>query len=289
LMPVRGNHFALVRDRGVLVRVDGDARGALASVPRQGLVIGRSSRAELSIRDESISRLHARIGFAYGAFVIEDLGSRNGTFVAGRPVSSCALQDGDLVQIGPHATFRFCLMDTAQESAIRQLYDSSVLDALTGAFNRRHFDQRLLSELAFARRHGTDVCLALFDIDHFKQINDQHGHSAGDSVLGWIAGVFREQVRAEDLVARYGGEEFVVLLRDSTLEGVHIVAERIRRRVEAEPLELPGGVRLTVTLSAGCSNLKAIEPHGGRGLLDLADHRLYLAKRLGRNRVVASD
>jgi two-component system cell cycle response regulator len=276
---------SMVRDRAVLLRVDADGAGQLESLSAGNTVLGRSSRAEVTVADERISRFHARITSVAGLYTVMDLRSKNGTFVNGRRVEASPLADGDLLQLGSRASFRFALMDLAHESALRQLWDSSVSDPLTGAFNRRHFNHRLASELAFARRHETELAMTLFDIDHFKRINDTYGHTTGDMVLRKVADVCRKELRAEDFFARYGGEEFVVLLRQEGLEEAKIVADRIRRRVAEAPIAVDGK-NLKVTISVGCASLRALNGAGSNALVEAADRCLYAAKESGRNRVV---
>jgi diguanylate cyclase (GGDEF)-like protein len=280
---------ALVRDRGVFVRLDGDASGEVLSLSRESVVIGRSARAQIHISEPSVSREHARVVYEYGTYFIEDGGSQNGTFVAGRRVTRSELRDGDLIQLGQRATYRFGLMDETQEKVMRRLYESSMKDALTGADNRRLFDARLLAEVAFAQRHQEALAVVLLDIDFFKNVNDRYGHPGGDEVLKSVANVIRDQLRTEDVFARYGGEEFGILLRDVTLAGAGLVAERVRDRISKTVIPI-SGVNVAVTVSCGCASLSCLGA-GGRSpeLIELADRRLYLAKRTGRNRVVAHD
>jgi two-component system cell cycle response regulator len=286
--PAVSNPQELVRDRGVLVRLDGEASGEVLSLPRDALLIGRSTRAHVLITDPSVSREHARIVYQYGAFYVEDSGSQNGTLLAGRPVTRAELRDGDLLQFGQRATFRFGLMDQTQERVMQRLYDSSMRDPLTGADNRRHLDARLITEIAFAKRHSRPLSVALLDIDFFKKINDRHGHQAGDEVLKAVAAMVRGQLRTEDALARYGGEEFAVVLRDTALAEATHVAERIRERIARTAIEFPGGTA-AVTISAGCSSLACCTGASTDELVGIADRRLYDAKRTGRNRVVSKD
>jgi diguanylate cyclase (GGDEF)-like protein len=169
---------------------------------------------------------------------------------------------------------------------LRQLYDASVTDALTGAHNREHFDTQLRSELSYARRHGTDVSLVIFDADHFKKVNDTYGHQVGDAVLVQIANVVRGTVRSEDVFARYGGEEFALVLRGIDVAGAGIVAERLRERIANLKIPTDRGP-IAVTVSAGCASLSTTEEKTPEGMIALADRRLYAAKHAGRNRVVA--
>src|SRR6185295_5522853 len=126
-----GNPHELVRDRGVLVRLDGDASGEVISLPREPVIVGRSSRAHVHIAEPSVSREHARIVYEYGAYYVVDGGSQNGTSVAGRRVLRAELRDGDLVQFGQRSTYRFSLMDQTQEQVRRRLYEASTRDPLT--------------------------------------------------------------------------------------------------------------------------------------------------------------
>jgi two-component system cell cycle response regulator len=286
--PTQANPRDLVRDRGVLVRLDGEASGEVLSLPRDGVVIGRSVKAHVLVADPSVSREHARIVYQYGAYYVEDAGSQNGTLLAGRRVSRAELRDGDLLQFGQRATFRFGLMDQTQERVMQRLYDSSMRDPLTGADNRRHLDARLSAEVAFAKRHSRPLSVVLIDIDFFKKVNDGHGHLGGDEVLRCVAATIRGQLRTEDALARYGGEEFAVVLRDTALAEATHVAERIRERIARSSIELPEG-SAAVTVSAGCACLTCCTGASTEELIGIADRRLYDAKRTGRNRVVSKD
>ncbi len=275
------------RDRAVLIRMDGALAGQIASLGTEACQIGRHAKNELSIADPGVSRHHARIVHDGQRHVIEDLSSRNGTFVQGRQVTRAVLQDGDFIQLGPRVALRYSITDERQEGLLRQLYESSTRDALTGAYNRQHFDERLRTEVAYANRHGTNVSLVMFDIDHFKRVNDLHGHQCGDYVLKHVARLAARQLRAEDVFARYGGEEFAVLLRGIDLLGAVRVAERLRSTIEVLPAGYDKSI-VAVTISAGCAALAECPGRDGDDLVALADKRLYAAKRAGRNRIVSS-
>ena len=167
----------------------------------------------------------------------------------------------------------------------------AVRDPLTGLFNRRHFDASLDRTLAGWRRaaHADRRPLAaiMFDLDHFGDFNKQHGHQVGDQVLRTFAGVLADRFRASDLVARFGGEEFVVILEGSTRDAAVQVAEEIRAALAARPILSDDGIRLPVTVSAGCAELDEAEPTREQ-LLRTADVALFMAKRAGRDRVVAA-
>ena len=171
---------------------------------------------------------------------------------------------------------------------MQRLFDSSMRDPLTGADNRRHLDGRLVSEIAFAKRHSRPLSLLLFDIDFFKKVNDEYGHPAGDEVLKTIAATIRGQLRLEDALARYGGEEFAVVLRDTALSEANHVAERIRERIARTSIDVQGPM-VAVTISAGCASLECCATTSTEELIGVADRRLYHAKRTGRNRVVSKE
>jgi two-component system cell cycle response regulator len=163
----------------------------------------------------------------------------------------------------------------------------AVTDPLTGLYNRRYLEAHLGSVIVRALADRKPACLLLFDIDHFKGINDSFGHDAGDDVLRAFADRLRRGVRSIDLVARYGGEEFVVIMPDTDAGFAGTVAERLRSDVEKLPFGTRSGLALPVTVSIGLAEWQG-PADSAEALLKRADKALYLAKRAGRNRVVAS-
>jgi diguanylate cyclase (GGDEF)-like protein len=277
----------LRRDRAMLVRMDEAHAGQVTTTDGPEIRIGRHPTSSLVLDDEGISRSHARVFQSAGKHYVEDLGSSNGTYVNGLKIEMTEVTDGAMIQLGPRVLFRFSVVDEHQERILRQLYESSVHDALTGTFNRAYFLERLDAELAYSQRHGTTASLLLLDIDHFKKINDTFGHPAGDAVLKCVTGTIQRVLRVEDVLARYGGEEFIVLLRGIAIEGAARAGERLRRALTATATE-HGGHRIEATVSVGCASLACADPTPA-GLIAVADRRLYAAKRGGRNRVVAQD
>ncbi|RMG12035.1 MAG: GGDEF domain-containing protein [Deltaproteobacteria bacterium] len=163
-----------------------------------------------------------------------------------------------------------------------RLYRLAVTDSLTRAYNRQYLSERLPEEIERHRRYGDSISVVLFDVDHFKRVNDVHGHAAGDAVLVAIADLARELCRETDSVVRYGGEEFLLLLPKTGREGARQLADRLRRRVAHHVVTTEEGA-ITVTLSAGVAEVQPEEE--AQSLLARADAALYLAKRRGRNRV----
>jgi two-component system cell cycle response regulator len=174
------------------------------------------------------------------------------------------------------------------EEALREQEQLAVMDSLTGLYNRRFLDAELQLELDRSARSRAPVGVLLCDLDHFKQVNDEHGHLVGDSVLREVARRLLNAVRNGDLVARYGGEEFVVLLPGGDKEKLWEIGERCRRAFEVAPFQLPHNHEAFVTISIGgaCWPDDANTP---RGLVGAADAALYSAKAAGRNRIQLSD
>lgn len=163
----------------------------------------------------------------------------------------------------------------------------SVTDPLTGLANRRSLDERLAIEIAEANRYGTTLSLVMMDLDQFKQLNDRHGHLAGDSVLRAVANLLNEEKRRVDLVARYGGEEFLAVLPHTNAEAAAAWAERVRQRLAQTALAHEGAL-LHLTASFGVAQARPPDDTPER-LIEATDMALYEAKRAGRNCVARSD
>jgi diguanylate cyclase (GGDEF)-like protein len=274
-------------NRPVLTLLSGVNAGQIFSIERSVTVMGRARDAWVRLDDVGISRHHACIRrTGAGTFVIEDTGSTNGVYVNGARIATAKLTPGDHVQVGSDVLLRFGLVDAAEEALSRQLFEASTRDALTGAFNRKYFMGRLTSEVAYAARHDTRLALLLFDLDHFKKVNDVHGHIVGDTVLRHVGVLVSRLLRAEDVFARYGGEEFTVLVRGISSENVLRLANRIRKTVADG--RLPGDLAgLRVTVSIGMALLDSPD-RSALDLIQVADTRMYAAKERGRNCVVST-
>lgn len=161
-------------------------------------------------------------------------------------------------------------------------------DSLTGLHNRRSFDQRIKSEVERAVRYGQPLSIIFADLDHFKDVNDSHGHNAGDAALKQLAGILRGARRSSDYVARYGGEEFVIILPHTDIKQAYVLAERLRREVAGHKFDTGAG-KLRLTISQGIAELGSLERKNPQSLLCEADKALYLAKKSGRNRTISCD
>jgi diguanylate cyclase (GGDEF)-like protein len=247
-------------------------------------VAGRDPGVELPIDCDLASRRHAEfILCATGETFVRDLDSTNGTLVNGEQVRGLTrqLHEGDRIQIGS-VTLKFALQDPLEEAVQHTLYGAATRDPLTGVYNRRHLFERFEQEFAFAIRHATPLALALFDLDHFKRINDRYGHDAGDTVLRAVADYIRARVRCEDVFARYGGEEFALLMRDTTLAQAGLVADRVRSGLSRHAIDA-GNAIVTMTLSAGVAATTCGKFETPTDLVRQADRLLYEAKSAGRD------
>lgn len=273
------------KKRPAVMVMAGSSAGRVLTIATSKVTLGRSKQADFTLTDQGISRLHCEIASTGGGYSITDLGSTNGTLVNGGRIDCVPLKPGDRIQLGPEAVLQFDLYDEEQEGLANKLYEAATRDLLTRALNRRAFQERLVAEVAYAIRHREKLVAIAVDIDHFKSVNDSYGHAAGDSVLSEVGAAVASTLRNEDVFARMGGEEFALLGRGLSLRNGLKMAERIRKLVE-ERVFVFEAHRFRVTLSAGVAELAETgSPMQGDTLLQLADARLYAAKRAGRNRV----
>jgi diguanylate cyclase (GGDEF)-like protein len=275
----------LQQERASLIVLVGSNVGEMYRVEGEETVLGRGNNATVRLNDDGISRRHARL-FQVGREVfIEDLQSSNGTTVNGEPVTTRrTLQDGDKIRLGSTTVLKFTY-NSLDENFQQQMYDAALRDALTKAYNRKYFLDRLETELAYAKRHTAPLSALMMDLDFFKRVNDTFGHLAGDFVLSNFAKVVLGALRAEDVFARYGGEEFGLICRGVQLGNGGLLAERIRAIVEATAFEYEGR-RIPVTVSIGVAAYPEVKAETGLELIAAADEALYNAKRMGRNRVL---
>jgi diguanylate cyclase (GGDEF)-like protein len=277
---------ALQRDRACLIVISGPNVGEFFPI-RGGAVLGRALDVDVRLVDAGISRRHAEIVVDGDEIWLEDLGSKNGSFVNGVQVRRHRLRAGDKIQLGASTLLRFELQDQLDENFQRQMYESALRDSLTGIYNRRYFVDRVRSEMAYALRHRTPLALLLFDVDHFKQVNDAFGHLAGDAVLAAVARHVQRIIRSEDVFARFGGEEFAVLSRGIAAAGALRLADRLRAAIETHTFCYEGR-QIPVTISIGVAWVPAPGVASAEDVIACADRALYEAKRAGRNRVCVS-
>jgi len=244
--------------------------------------IGRGADNQIVLEGDSVSRRHCHFDRRQGTWHIVDDGSTNGTFLNEEQVKGFAqLNNGDRVKVGPTILKYLSGLD-AEAKYHEEIYRMTIVDGLTQIHNKRYLFEALDKELIRARRYDRQLSLLIFDIDYFKNINDQYGHLAGDHVLRELARIVQERIRRDEVFARYGGEEFVIVLPETPLAGGVALAENLRGRVETHPFAFQGE-RIPVTISVGCAMLG--EEKAAAELIQRADDKLYEAKRGGRNRV----
>jgi diguanylate cyclase (GGDEF)-like protein len=270
-------------ENGLLVLLDGPERGRAIRLEKSS-TIGRGVEADVVVRDPALSRVHARIVREGQEYHIEDLGSRNGTFVGSdRVFGRRALSAGTRLTLG-RTLASFTLSGALEAELAVGVHEQARRDPLTGLYNRGIFQERLETEFSYSERNERPVGVLLVDLDHFKRVNDEYGHQAGDTVLRVVASALQRVVRRYDLVARYGGEELAIVARDITARNAEILGGRIAASIRA--LSIPWrGRTISVTASVGVAVYDSCFPTPAE-LLAAADAALYEAKRSGRDRVI---
>jgi diguanylate cyclase (GGDEF)-like protein len=268
----------------VLRVITGDDAGAVIELKEGSYVIGRARGVDIRIDQRGVSRIHARLVRSGGNVVVEDLASRNGTFHENtRLLGRQKLIEGQRISIGG-TVLRLSRLDQQDLATAHALADAARKDPLTKCFNRGYFDRRLAAEIERSHQGERSTSLVLIDLDHFKRINDQHGHTAGDAALRTVGQILHGVTRVEDVVARYGGEEFAVILPGATTLGAALLAQRVRCAIEQAVIDADG-TPLRLTASLGVGTLERGHLFAAHQLVRATGEALYLAKRQGRNRV----
>ncbi|HQY64174.1 MAG: GGDEF domain-containing protein [Myxococcales bacterium] len=267
-----------------LVVLYGPDMGRRIQLGADPFIIGRVEPVDLLLPEDSVSRKHARLFLRGGRRYAEDLGSTNSTFVNDAPIREVELTNGAQIKVG-RTILKYMTGDDVEARYHEEIYLLMMSDALTQARNKRAFDEALPREISRAERYRRELSLVVFDIDHFKRINDTHGHVAGDSVLQQLGGLVRARVREHDTFARVGGEEFALLLPEVDVGGAGVVAEKLRASVASAVFSVRD-LEFTITISAGCATWRP--GCSAAELYERADKALYAAKQGGRNRVVAA-
>jgi diguanylate cyclase (GGDEF)-like protein len=245
--------------------------------------VGRGSDNTIVIDGDSVSRRHCVFEKRGESWWCVDETSTNGTYVNDERVKpGRELKNGDKIKIGPNILKYLSGLDVESQYH-EEIYRMTIIDGLTGAHVKRYFLECLEKEMNRARRHRRPLCLVMFDIDHFKKVNDQYGHLAGDHVLKEVARIVSGRVRRDEIFARYGGEEFALILPETPLEGAINLAEMLRSKASEAPY-LFADQPISVTISLGIAQL-ADDRWSTSDFIQVADDKLYQAKRNGRNRV----
>ncbi len=248
--------------------------------------VGRGSENQVVLDADSVSRRHAHFEQRGERWFVVDDQSTNGTYVNDELIpSERPLLNGDRVKIGS-TIFKYLSGTDVESMYHEEIYKMTIVDGLTGAHVKRYLMEALDRELTRAKRHSRPLSLVMFDVDHFKRINDTLGHLAGDYALKELARVVQSRIRRDEVLARYGGEEFALVLPETNLEGAEALAETLRQRIESHEFVFEGE-RIEVTVSLGVAERTELMT-GPNDLVQVADACLYIAKRTGRNRVVAT-
>jgi diguanylate cyclase (GGDEF)-like protein len=267
-----------------LVVIYGLDLGKKYNLDQPAMIIGRSSKSDIQVDQESVSRNHAKVINTGKSIILRDLGSTNGTYVNDELIDEYVLRDGDFIKIG-RTIFKFLSGNNIENAYHEEIYRLTTIDGLTQIYNKRYFLETLEREISRAHRYRRDLSLIMFDIDHFKKINDTYGHLAGDYVLKQLASVIKARIRREDIMARYGGEEFAIILPEIDQFNAAQFADKIRKLVEKTVFKFEE-TKIPVTISVGVGSIVA-ELSNPVDFIKIADDKLYQAKSEGRNKVVS--
>ncbi len=265
-----------------LVVLSGKDMGKTLSISKAKIKLGRDESADIPLDDPAASRNHAVILKKNDQIHLIDQSSTNGTYLNLTKVDTAVLKNGDRILIGT-TVLKFLYADSVEVNFHDEIYKLAVLDGLTQVYNKKHFTELLKVEMSRAHRQKTPLSLSLVDIDNFKQINDTFGHQAGDYLLANIAKLFKKNIRSEDVLARYGGEEFIFMLPDTNIQMALTVMAKLRTLL-GRAVYTYSDQQIKVTFSAG---IQALEPSivSISEFISLADKKLYLSKKQGKDRI----
>ncbi len=253
--------------------------------PAEEISVGRSAENQISVDLTALSRKHCVVFRQARSVYVRDLDSTNGTFVNGERVKVRQLQDGDRVFLGDVCVFKFAFTDQIDLDINRMLFEKATRDALTGLYNRTYFQENFRKEFLFHKRAELPLSLTFFDLDDFKKVNDQYGHTCGDLVLKDVAHIVRQSLREIDFFARFGGEELVVMMKNTPYDDAINKTEQLRSLIGSHQFRF-GATELQVTASFGVSTQEEARFTTPQEMLVAADSRMYQAKQGGKNRVV---
>jgi diguanylate cyclase (GGDEF)-like protein len=260
--------------------------GEVFQLEKKSILIGRERDCDIVVLEDGVSRKHAQILLEETKVLIQDLESTNGTYINGQKNSRVELQNGDKVQMGD-ILMKFSYQDAIDVGHQESMRDMAMKDPLTQIYNRRYFMDLFHREISYANRVQQPLSCMMFDLDHFKKINDTFGHQAGDYILRNVAQSVASQLRIYDAFARYGGEEFIIMLRTTTLANAAVLGERIREKIATTDFKF-NGTSIPVTISMGMAELNVNAMMTAEELLQETDTCLYEAKERGRNCIVSA-
>lgn len=306
-----------------LVVIYGQSIGRRFRMKRGEVLIGRSSQAQIQIDHESVSRRHAQVTISDQKAVVKDLGSTNGTYVNDEPVTERVLKDGDLIKVG-RTILKYLSNNNIEAAYHEEIYRLTTIDGLTRCFNKRYLREQLMRECSRAVRYERPLSMIVFDVDNFRELNEEYGHLAGDAVLTQMGKRMSRRVRREDVFARTDGGEFAIVTPEITKEAAIKLSERLIELVGQgsfgfDDVQIPVSITVAVVSLDDIDENKleppredeelgldtpphpfAVDPSeigstlvGDRffllseGMFSLARERLQQAKALGKGRVFA--
>lgn len=267
-----------------LLVVGGELNGTLFDLTEEEITCGRSAKNIITLEFNGISREHFKLVRQDKSFTVEDMGSRNGTYLNNEKIESpTVLSKGDIIKLGSLA-LKFLPKGDPERLTYDKLNLEANTDRHTGCYNKTYFNNKIDLEVKKSKVTGNPLSLLVFDLDKFKLLNDNYGHDAGDFVLKEVAELIRKNgVREDDTFARYGGEEFVILLPKTNLKQSYEIAERLRKLLESHDF-IYEEKKLPVTASIGVSDYRQ-GVNTGTDLFKRADEAVYKSKEGGRNQV----
>ena len=267
-----------------LLVIGGDLNGTLFDLKESQVSVGRNADNSIPLEFNGVSRYHFKLLASGESHILEDCGSKNGTYLNNKRVEILTpLAKGDVIKIGSIA-LKYLPKGDPERLTYDKLNLEANTDKHTGCYNKTYFNNRIALEVNKCKVTGEPLSLVIFDLDHFKKLNDGFGHDAGDFVLKEMAAIIRANgIREQDVFARYGGEEFVILLPKTNLKQSFEIAERLRKLIENKEF-IYDGKRLPVTASIGVADYRQ-GVITGTDLFKRADEAVYKAKEGGRNQV----
>jgi len=269
-----------------IVQIHGPELGKKYTLQEHEFNIGREEGNHIMVDLDNVSRRHAKIICRQQRMFVKDLGSTNGTYLNDQEVTyETLLRSGDLIKVGG-AVFKFLTGDNVELLYHETIYTLTIVDGLTGVNNKRYFLEFLEREMGRCHRFGRSLSLIMLDLDHFKRLNDTHGHLAGDYVLRELAQTIKRMVRKEQCFARFGGEEFALVIPEDGPDKVRLLADKLRSTIEEKRSSFESEL-IPVTLSLGVADMTPdmVDP---LQFIKVADANLYRAKKSGRNQVVGT-
>ncbi len=251
------------------------------------LTIGRAKAVDVRLEEAGVSRRHAVIKrLNEQQFLLIDTNSTNGTLINAEYIKEVLLKDQDLIAIGD-SRLKFIAADSPEQLYYEELYRQAQMDKALQVYNKHYFLNKLDEEVQRGKRYGSPLSLMLLDADYFKQLNDTHGHLAGDAALIQLTEIIKKRIRDTDFLCRYGGEEFTVIMPQTHQQQAYVLAEHIRILVANTPVK-QGNTVIDMTISIGISSYARQEEQACTPelLITQADKALYEAKHSGRNKVM---